>query len=132
MSAATPPPVPGRAAAHSFAPPGALIDAADAHRGRMDSRILVPVRYSAWLSGDLGKQLEKNLRHGLGGVPHLRVTRMPRGFLLEADEEPGPFLEAVHHAMTDLEAGIEEAFPVFHHEMGPVWTGTLQVVFAQT
>ena len=28
------------------------------------------------------------------------------------------------------EADVEEAYPVFHHEMGPVWTGTLQAVFA--
>jgi hypothetical protein len=28
-----------------------------------------------------------------------------------------------------LEARIEEAYPVLHVEMGPVWTGVLQAVF---
>lgn len=97
----------------------------------MDSRILVPVRYSAWLSGDLGRRIENTLRHGLDGLPDVRLTRMPRGFLVEAEEEPGPLLEAVHRAVADLEEGVAQAYPVFHHEMGPVWTGTLQVVFSQ-
>ncbi len=95
----------------------------------MDSRILVPVRYAAWLSGDLGKSLEKNLRIGLDNLHGVRIQRLPRGFLVEADESPGPFMEAVHHAVQELEAGVAAAYPVFHHEMGPVWTGTLQVVF---
>ncbi len=95
----------------------------------MDARILVPVRYAAWLSGDLGKTIEKNLRIGLSAVPGVRIQRMPRGFLVEADESPGPFIEAVHHAVKDLEAGVAVAYPVFHHEMGPLWSGTLQVVF---
>jgi len=29
----------------------------------------------------------------------------------------------------ELEAGVQAAYPVLHHEMGPVWTGTLQCVF---
>lgn len=97
----------------------------------MDARILVPVRYAAWLSGDLGNRLERQLQHGLDRV-HARITRLPRGFLIEANEAPGPFLEMVHNAVADLEAGVQEAYPIFHHEMGPVWTGTLQVLFPPT
>ena len=93
------------------------------------SRIVVPVRYAAWLSGDLGRSLERTLQHALDPLEEVRVSRLPRGFLVEANEAPGPLLEAVHRAALDLERGAEAAYPVFHHEMGPVWTGTLQAVF---
>jgi hypothetical protein len=96
----------------------------------MDNRILVPVRYAAWLSGDLGRRLERSLQAGLDGIG-ARITRMPRGFLVEAEEDSGPLLEAVHRAVTELEQGVQQEYPVFHHEMGPVWTGTLQVLFPQ-
>jgi hypothetical protein len=94
------------------------------------AKIVVPVRYAAWLSGDLGRSLERTLQRNLG--PAAKVTRLPRGFLIEADEAPGPLLEAVHRAALDLERGAEAAYPVFHHELGPVWTGTLQAVFEPT
>ena len=93
------------------------------------SKIVVPVRYAAWLSGDLGRTLERTLQHALDPLEDVRVTRLPVGFLVEANEAPGPLLEAVHRAALDLEKGAEAAYPVFHHEMGPVWTGTLQAVF---
>lgn len=93
------------------------------------SRIVLPVRYAAWLSGDLGRTLERTLQHALRPVPDARVTRLPRGFLVEAQEAPGPLLEAVQRAAVQLEHGAAAAYPVFHHEMGPVWTGTLQAVF---
>jgi len=95
------------------------------------SKIIVPVRYAAWLSGDLGRIVERSLRQALGPLPRVRVSRMPRALLVEAAEAPGPLLEAVHRAAIDLERGVEEAFPVFHHELGPLWTGTLQAVFPQ-
>lgn len=95
----------------------------------MESRILIPIRYSAWLSGDLGNGIETTLQHGLRGA---QLTRLPRGFLVQADEEPGPFLEQVHRAMTDVEAGIQQRYPMFHREMGPAWTGTLQVLFPES
>jgi hypothetical protein len=93
------------------------------------SKILLPVRYSAWLSGDLGKTLERTLQHALDPLEDVKIIRLPRGFLVQANEDPGPLLEAVHRAALDLEKGVEAAYPVFHHEMGPVWTGTLQAVF---
>jgi len=93
------------------------------------SKILLPVRYAAWLNGDLGRTLQRTLQHALDPLEDVTVTRLPRGFLVEANEEPGPLLEAVHRAALELEAGVEAAYPVFHHEMGPVWTGTLQAVF---
>ncbi len=92
------------------------------------SRIIAPIRYAAWLAGDLGMALSTHLEHALGGLSGARVTRLPRGFLIEANESPGPMLEAVAAAMMDLENGASEAYPIFHAEMGPVWTGTLQAV----
>lgn len=95
----------------------------------MDARILAPVRYAAWLAGDLGNDLARQLRNALGPLPQAKVTRMPRGFLVEANESPGPLLEAVASAMKDLDAGAARAYPMFYQEMGSVWTGTLQAVF---
>lgn len=94
------------------------------------SRVLAPVRYAAWLAGDLGNDLTKQLTNGLSAIPALHVTRLPRGFLVEADEAMGPLVEQVARAMSELEDGVQERYPVFHAEMGPVWTGTLQAVFS--
>lgn len=94
-----------------------------------NSRIVVPVRYAAWLSGDLGRSLERSLVNALADVQDVKVTRLPRAFLVEAHESPGPMLEAVQRAALELEQGAADAYPVFHHELGPVWTGTLQSVF---
>ena len=93
------------------------------------TRIVVPVRSAAWLSGDLGHTLERTLQHALAPLRKAKVTRLPRAFLVESDEAPGPMLEAVRRAALELEEGTALAYPVFHHEMGPVWTGTLQAVF---
>jgi hypothetical protein len=95
------------------------------------SRILLPVRYAAWLNGDLGRSLERTLLAALGHLDGVRVARLPKAFLVEADEAPGVLLEAAWRAALDLEAGVQAAYPVFHHEMGPVWTGTLQAVFTE-
>ncbi|HUR63351.1 MAG TPA: hypothetical protein VM241_02605 [Candidatus Thermoplasmatota archaeon] len=94
------------------------------------TKVIVPVRYTAWLTGDLGRSLERTLQSAVAAYTEARVSRLPRGFLVESPEAPGPLLEAVHHAALEMEAGVEAAYPVFHHEMGPVWTGTLQSVFA--
>lgn len=98
----------------------------------MDCQILVPVRYAAWLSGDLGKNIEASLQARLRELPVMRLTRLPRGFLVSANEEPGILLETVGRAVQGLENEIQEEYPVFHSEMGPVWTGTLQAVFGPT
>jgi hypothetical protein len=92
-------------------------------------KIAVPVRLPSWLTGDLGKSIEQTFRSLLHELPSLDLTRLPRGFVVEAREAPGPLLEAVHRAVLELEARVEEAYPVLHVEMGPVWTGTLQAVF---
>ncbi|HLF16904.1 MAG TPA: hypothetical protein VI796_05690 [Candidatus Thermoplasmatota archaeon] len=94
------------------------------------SKIVLPVRQAAWLSGDLGRTLERQLRTALDPLDGVRVSRLPRAFLVEAPEAPGPLLEAVERAARELEAAAERAYPVFHHEIGPLWTGTLQAVFA--
>ena len=93
------------------------------------TRILVPVRYSAWLAGELGKTLHEDLQRELKDLDELGVTRMPRGFLVETRECEGVTVEHVARAVADLEATVKERYPVFHSEMGPVWTGTLQVIF---
>lgn len=93
-------------------------------------KVLVPVRYSAWLMGDLGRDLEGTLRAHLPTLHGAIVTRMPRAFVVEADEEPGPMLEAVHRAVAAMEEEVRGQYPVFHHQLGPVWAGTLQAVFA--
>ena len=95
------------------------------------SKIIVPVRYAAWLQGDMGRAIERTFRKELEHVPHLKVTRLPRALVVEADEAPGPLLETCHRAAKALERGVESAYPVFHHELGPVWTGTLQAVFPE-
>ena len=97
---------------------------------RLRNTILVPVRYSAWLQGDIGRALERTLKAALEQHVQVRVSRTTRAFVVESDEASGPLVEAVHRATLELEAGVAIAFPVFHHQMGPVWTGTLQSVFA--
>jgi hypothetical protein len=92
-------------------------------------KIAVPVRLPSWLTGDLGKSIERTLRDPLRKLPSLRLTRLPRGFLIEAYEAPGPLLEAVYYAVVELEVRTKHAFPVLYHDLGPIWTGTLQAVF---
>lgn len=93
-------------------------------------RILVPVQFSSWTNGDIGDRLQGELEAHLAGLDALVVTRMPRYFVVEAHESAGPMLEAVHRAAVALDKGVETRYPVFHHEIGPLWTGTLQAVFA--
>lgn len=93
------------------------------------TRILVPVRYSAWLAGDLGKHLEATLKRSLKDLEDLAITKLPRGFLVETKEVEGPAVERVARGVSNLEDEVHDKYPVFHREMGPVWTGTLQVIF---
>ena len=39
------------------------------------ARIVVPVRYAAWLSGDLGRSLERTLQRALAPLGPVKVTR---------------------------------------------------------
>jgi hypothetical protein len=93
------------------------------------SRILVPVRFSAWLTGGLGQVLEETLRGALVDLPGAGVTRLPRGFLVDFEECEGPAVECVARAVGTLEDAVAKQYPVFHAEMGPVWTGSLQVIY---
>ncbi|MES2155107.1 MAG: hypothetical protein V4510_08230 [bacterium] len=94
------------------------------------SKVVMPVRYSAWLQGDLGRALSGMLEDALGPYEGLQIGFLPRAFVVEAVEDPGPFVEALYRAAKELERRVEERYPVFHHQIGPVWTGTLQSVFA--
>lgn len=58
------------------------------------------------------------------------VTRLPRGFLIDHTESAGPALEHVARAVRELDDHAQTTYPVFHSEMGPVWTSTLQVIYA--
>jgi hypothetical protein len=95
----------------------------------MDSQILAPIRYAAWLAGDLGTELLTTLEASLAALPEVQIQKLHRGFLIHAHEDAGPFLETVANGMMQLEAMVSATYPVFHREMGPVWTGTLQSVF---
>lgn len=95
------------------------------------SKILLPVRFAAWLSGDLGNVLQRTLEGSLKPLAGLRVERLPRGFVVQAAETPGCLLEAVHRAAVELEREAQVAFPVFHHELGPIWTGSLTAILAE-
>jgi hypothetical protein len=92
------------------------------------ARIVVSVRYAAWLTGDLGRDAERGLLHALANRD-ARVSRLPRGLLVEAPESPGVLLEAVHRAALVMESRLRDAHPNIYYEMGPAWSGTLQVVF---
>lgn len=94
-----------------------------------DARIFLPVRSGAWMTGRLGQELREQLEAALGPQPEVRITAMPRGFLVEAPEAAGPLLEAVHAAARDMDAAVAVAYPIFHKEIGPVWSGTLQAIF---
>jgi hypothetical protein len=94
------------------------------------SRIIVPVKLAAWLTGDIGQQVEKILVSGLGNMIDVKTTRMVRGIMVEADETPGVLLEAVKRAVDRLEVQVAKQYPVFHHELGPVWTGSLQAIWS--
>ena len=96
---------------------------------RLPNQVLVPVRYHAWTRGDIGETLAKTLEASLAACAPVRVSRLPHAFLVESSEAPGPLVEEVHRAARALELGVEAAYPVLHHEMGPVWTGQLQSVF---
>jgi hypothetical protein len=79
--------------------------------------------------GDLGRALERSLRTGIDIRGRIRMTRLPRAIVIEADEEPGVLLESVRRSAARLETSVEQAYPVLYQQMGPVWTGTLQSVF---
>jgi hypothetical protein len=93
------------------------------------ARILVPLRLTAWMGGDMGQTLERCLLENLKGLSKPRIGRVPRAFVIQADEAPGPLLEAVYHAARAMEAHAQATYPVFHRDLGPVWTGSLQVNF---
>ncbi len=102
-----------------------------AHLHAPTAKIVIPIRLASWLVGDIGRTLERTLQHALDPVADVRITRLTRGFVIEANESPGPLLEAVQRAAVALEAGAASAYPVFHHQMGPIWNGTLQAVFVE-
>ena len=96
----------------------------------MTDQILMPVRYAAWLAGEFGEQILEFMQNELKQLPDINVQKLHRGLLIQSSEAIGPFTEQVGLAAKALEADVAKQFPVFHREMGPVWTGVLQVVFS--
>ncbi len=102
------------------------------------TRMIIPVRYSAWMTGDIGAFLTdyladrttKELRLlGAGPKTEARPSRLNRGIVLECDEAPGVFMTATRTAVEAMEREVASRYPVLHHEMGGVWTGTIQAAF---
>ena len=90
-----------------------------------------------WLATPLKKRRVKRgtrvrcgLQDALDPLGPVKITRLPRAFIIESEEAPGPLLEAVQRAAVELEERTAAAYPVLHHEIGHIWTGTLQAVFA--
>lgn len=106
---------------------------------RVTRKIVVPFLYSAWLHGDLGRQvqdtLEKSVRSQMAarGIKEaVRTTRLPRAILVESDTlSAGLLMDAVEDAARELEGSLQAAFPGFHQQLGPAWTGTLQSVYPE-
>jgi hypothetical protein len=92
------------------------------------SRVVMRVRYSAWLNGDLGREITSHVKAALKDQAGLRLDRLPGGLVVEADEAPGVLVEAVMRAATVAEAAIAKIHPVFVHEMGGVWAGAYTVI----
>lgn len=88
-------------------------------------RFLVPIRYSAWLSGETGTLVQSSLQDTLTKAT---VTRLPRGLLVETSQEAGVALEEVIVAAKNMDSVVANEKPVCYQEMGPVWTGTIQYV----
>lgn len=91
-------------------------------------RIYVPVRYSAWLSGDFGRRLERDLGRSIKDLPDVRVLRIMGGFIIDTSEIEGVAVERVVRAMEALEDGVAQQYPAFHEELGPLWANTVQAI----
>lgn len=97
------------------------------------SRVLVPVRYAAWLAGELGQSLHKSLEAQIKESKwEATVTRLPRGFLVESHNgSHGRLVDLCIQWVTAMENEVRERYPVFHSEMGPIWTGTVQCIVSR-
>lgn len=92
------------------------------------ARILVPVRLSAWLTGEIGSFAQQQLAGALQ-LKGAQVSRLPGGFLVEAATTHGELLEDVHHAVLCMEGALCMAQPFLHGLVGPAWTGCLPALF---
>ncbi len=115
------------------APRPAPLDAEPRKTRQAPARVAVPFRFAAWLQGDLGAQVARRLEESptLAHVAGLRVTRLPRVALVEGETGPGDLLDSVAFAVRELESWLAATYPVFMHEVGPAWTGTLQVIYTE-
>lgn len=94
-------------------------------------RCIVPARYSAWLSGDLGARVVRDLNAAIlevNRVPELVVRRIASGIVVQGHEDTGPFVGALASALVAVERSVAKRYPVMHAELGSVFTGSLQVV----
>lgn len=95
------------------------------------SKILIPIRYAAWLNAEVGSTLHDLITEYLKDLSDLKVTRLPRAFCIDTTTKISQSVDIVHQAATKMEDAMKKQYPPYHRDMGPVWTGTLQVVFAE-
>lgn len=94
-------------------------------------RALVPARYSAWLSGDLGRRVVRDLNAAIlevHQVPELVVRRIASGIVVQGREAPGPFVGSLAAALVAVERSVGVQWPVMHAKLGSVFTGSVQVM----
>lgn len=94
-------------------------------------RAIVPARYSAWLSGDLGRRVVRDLNAAILDVhriPDLVVRRIASGIVVQGQEDPGSFVGSLASALVAVERNVAKRYPVMHAELGSIFTGSLQVV----
>lgn len=91
-------------------------------------RLMAPVTRASWLSGDFGRRVESELKAHLRGLAALRVVRVLGGFVVQADESENCLVYQVAEALRSIEAGLKQDWPTSYHELGPLFTGHVQVV----
>lgn len=91
-------------------------------------RVMAPVSLAAWLSGDLGKRVQSQLETHLHGLDNLRVARIMGGFVAQANESETCLVHAVAESLRSIEASFKNDWPTLYQEVGPLFTGHVQVV----
>ena len=91
-------------------------------------RILAPIRYGAWTSGALGREIATALQRALVDLTDLRIVRVMGGYIIQAREGEACLVNRVSSALRALEYTLQDQYPDFYHELGPLFTGEVQVV----
>lgn len=90
------------------------------------AQVIVPVRYAAWLSGDLGEKVGDSFSFHVGD--HVAIHRTHGGFVVTSDlYSEAALVGEVLSAVEMTEREVESKFPVFYSEMGTVFANHLKV-----